>query len=244
VPGLTDIETISLGEAFSCALSIAGAVRCWGANYFGQLGDGQLSGGAPRLVVGLEQNVTAISVGNSHTCALLNTGRVHCWGLNDQGQVGTGTAWRNTPTPVFRPSAQSARGALLPLLTNGPPNEQEPNNSGSTANAIQLGQAMRGAFNDDYDVFKFTSTATGAFNITLTGVTPAADGGVQIQLYQRTETAQIKVGEKASLPYAFTTPSLPPGTYELVIFSDRNRPAVQELTTYTVLATQVIAQGP
>ena len=54
VPGLTDVVEVTGGNVHSCALLISGSIRCWGAGFEGQLGDG-LSGSSitPVDVVGI-----------------------------------------------------------------------------------------------------------------------------------------------------------------------------------------------
>ncbi|MBJ7286737.1 MAG: hypothetical protein JHD34_02990, partial [Candidatus Nanopelagicus sp.] len=85
----------------TCALLSTGAVKCWGNNGFGQLGDA--TSGTDRLtpvaVSGLSSGVTAISTSGSHTCALLSTGAVKCWGNNGYGQIGDNSQ-TNRLTPV------------------------------------------------------------------------------------------------------------------------------------------------
>lgn len=82
---------IDAGGYHSCARLSDGGVACWGANRFGQLGDGTrtTSAGAVR-VEGLAGPVRAVDVGLSFSCALLETGAVQCWGSNELGELGRG----------------------------------------------------------------------------------------------------------------------------------------------------------
>ena len=41
---LTGVQSIAVGNYFSCALTITGGVRCWGFNYRGELGDDHPAG--------------------------------------------------------------------------------------------------------------------------------------------------------------------------------------------------------
>lgn len=106
VAGLTSgVTAIALGFNHSCAITDAGALRCWGYNFWGQLGDGTTGDqDEPQDVIGLASGVTDVDAGGSHTCALTAGGGVKCWGYNLYGQVGDGTTLQHpenlTPADV------------------------------------------------------------------------------------------------------------------------------------------------
>ena len=112
-------KAIALGGGYqsTCVLGDDGAVRCWGQNGSGELGNGEV--GRPRScavgevgdanAVVLPAPATAIAArgqvegSGAHACAILMTGAVTCWGENGSGQLGTGDT-----TPLLTPSAPLA----------------------------------------------------------------------------------------------------------------------------------------
>lgn len=105
VTTLDPIERIGVGGHHVCAVAVGGGVFCWGNNWYGQLGNGQLGGDdqpAPVAVAGLTEHVTDIVAGMFHTCALQRDGHVVCWGSDDYGQVGDGGLPKRAPVCVVR----------------------------------------------------------------------------------------------------------------------------------------------
>ncbi len=98
----TGATRISAGQGFNCVLNVAGTIRCWGDNTYGQLGNGSKNPAgelSPVAVLGIS-NAVEISAGANHACALLADKRVKCWGYGYYGQIGVGTTLDVT-TPQF-----------------------------------------------------------------------------------------------------------------------------------------------
>lgn len=89
------------GAHFNCALLETRDVRCWGGNYYGELGTGddearglkpaQMGDRLPTVALGA--GVLRLDGGGSarHMCALLEDGDYACWGSNEKGQLAQGT---------------------------------------------------------------------------------------------------------------------------------------------------------
>jgi WD40 repeat protein len=93
------VSALSAYGGHTCAVTLAGRVKCWGYNKYGQLGDGtSINRNLPTDVKGLLRDGSTVAVGSNHTCALIG-GFVKCWGWNFDGQLGNGTATTST-TPV------------------------------------------------------------------------------------------------------------------------------------------------
>jgi len=91
----------SMGGIHTCVLLSDGTAKCWGWNYFGQLGDGTTTDRYTPVNVSGLTNAVAIAAGYGHTCALLSDGTAKCWGGNFYGQLGDGTTTdRYTPVNV------------------------------------------------------------------------------------------------------------------------------------------------
>src|SRR5690606_29781490 len=99
---LADAVAIDVGEDHSCALIDDGSARCWGNNYYGQIGNGTFDDvDVPVPVINLSAGI-GITGGGDHSCAVVGGGSVYCWG---RGWFGTGSADdENVPVPVPLPS--------------------------------------------------------------------------------------------------------------------------------------------
>lgn len=101
------VSAVTVGTHSTCALLTTGAVRCWGANFQGQLGNGTATNSTvPVDVTGIGRDVISVAAGGQHACALLATGEVKCWGcVQGMGSKGSNEVRLRDPSQVngFRP---------------------------------------------------------------------------------------------------------------------------------------------
>lgn len=109
------VSAISAGGRHNCAQMMTGAIRCWGHNYSGQLGNGTTNRSSmPMDTFGLESDVAAISAGYGHSCELTNAGAVKCWGDNMYRQLGS-----DTPVMRYVPQEVSAASSGVSAISTG-----------------------------------------------------------------------------------------------------------------------------
>lgn len=123
------LKKVTVGASFTCGVTNADRVKCWGRNDIGQLGYGDTISGrgqteASMSALGLVNLGTDtqsqplrsrdvyIGAGGDSTCSILNDYRVKCWGKNDQGQLGDGTFQNKGSSPAHM-------GNALSYLKNG-----------------------------------------------------------------------------------------------------------------------------
>jgi alpha-tubulin suppressor-like RCC1 family protein len=90
--------TVVPSSESTCVVDPGGTVRCVGANFYGQLGDGTTADSATaRTVLGLG-GVQSLAAGAEHYCARETGGQVSCWGWGSAGQLGDrSTVNRSSP---------------------------------------------------------------------------------------------------------------------------------------------------
>lgn len=111
---LTDVDTIHATGPHTCAILTTDEVRCWGYNFYGELGNGTFTGQFPGTVSHYNpvdvcageqgsppspcdnnlDDVAGVAVGDRNSCALVPAALpaddygVMCWGDNFWGQIG------------------------------------------------------------------------------------------------------------------------------------------------------------
>ena len=96
-----NVTKISLGGRHTCVILDRGDLKCFGWNYYGQLGledtinrgddkEQRMGDALPILDLGTGRTAIEVAAGSSHTCVLLDDHSVKCFGQNNYGQLGLG----------------------------------------------------------------------------------------------------------------------------------------------------------
>ncbi len=75
----------------TCAITKDNALRCWGYNLDGNLGDGTTAQKNSPITIDSGVSYKTVAVGAFHTCGITTGHILKCWGLNDNSQLGDGT---------------------------------------------------------------------------------------------------------------------------------------------------------
>ncbi len=99
------LSDITGGGYHACGLTDGGTGYCWGWNYFGQLGNGEVGdqfGNEPRPVpITGGYTFASLTTGLYHTCGITTAGESYCWGAGSSGELGNGDdTVLGSPTPL------------------------------------------------------------------------------------------------------------------------------------------------
>lgn len=116
---------LTCGPFHSMAIRSDGSLWAWGANTWGQLGDGSTTSRPVPMRLGVESTWAILSLGHGHSSALKQDGSLWTWGDNSVGQLGSGRAdplrpgrvgsatnWRGVAAGLHHLLALQGEGAL------------------------------------------------------------------------------------------------------------------------------------
>lgn len=94
--GVSYTKVTAGSNVHSCGIGPLGAVKCWGLNSNGQLGDNSTTQRSSPAALNDADAYNHVSAGNAHSCGITTTGVLKCWGLNSNNQIGDGTTTQRT----------------------------------------------------------------------------------------------------------------------------------------------------
>src|ERR1700674_3461523 len=182
LPSGTIVTAIAGGGQHSLALTSTGRVLTWGANIYGELGNGSTTNSSTPVAVSLPSGtlVIAIAGGTLHSLALTSTGQVFAWGYNFDGELGNGTTTTTgcqcitTPVQVSLPSgpvvtAIAAGGGHGLALT-------------STGQVLAWGDNTSGQLGDGTNTSSSTPVMVSGLRTVVTAIAAGAYHSLAIQL--------------------------------------------------------------
>jgi alpha-tubulin suppressor-like RCC1 family protein len=86
IAGRLTFVALSAGPLATCGRTASSESYCWGGNYYGGLGNGEVARAVAHPVSTVGGPFAAIALGQSHTCGLALDRILHCWGDRSAGQ--------------------------------------------------------------------------------------------------------------------------------------------------------------
>jgi prepilin-type N-terminal cleavage/methylation domain-containing protein len=86
------VKSVTTGTSHTCAIASDDKAYCWGANSFGQLGDGTTDSSEVPVEVNMPgdmagKTIKAIGLGDRFTCMVASDDLPYCWGRDANGQL-------------------------------------------------------------------------------------------------------------------------------------------------------------
>jgi alpha-tubulin suppressor-like RCC1 family protein len=190
------------------------ATYTWGANTYGQLGNGDNDPAENRYIpvqvlgvnkVGLLPKIDGVSAGGTHILAFVKNGNVYAWGNNGDGQLGNNSdEATSTPVQVIKSSDSTPLSGVTAVSAGG-----------SHSLAIANGQVWAWGSNDDGKLGVATSnpqrTAVQVTSLT-TAVTKVAAAGGGHSLALMNDKTVMSWGRNTLGQLGRTTTPTTPGT--------------------------------
>jgi parallel beta-helix repeat protein len=117
----TTWDSISAGSYHTIAKKADGTLWAWGANWYGQLGDGTIVDSGYPMQIGNDTTWLSIGTGGYHTIALKADGTLWAWGDDSKGQLGNGPGTMQAMGKNM--NAQSETGVSTPVQIGGAENQ-------------------------------------------------------------------------------------------------------------------------
>lgn len=93
----TDVVDVVVSTARTCVRRSTGQVACWGANDYGQIGDGTRTDASTAVAAKGIDDALALAIDPESSCVLRRDHSVACWGNAAQGSPSVGSL---LPTPI------------------------------------------------------------------------------------------------------------------------------------------------